>query len=442
MKLAPSADPAPPAASVPEPHPPAGANRLFFLAAVVIFVFGAILRLAVKPGFEGYGFDERLYRLYVLALDQRGLSGYPVLCESYIVRQHEPSTAAELPPTRFLYIFSAWVAKRVGFGDAPPATFETVDPKNHDPALISLKRVSRCFSILFVGLAGVAIWRMLGPPIALGTMALVAAAPLSIHLGAHALIDGFFAFWATLCVWLWWENLQRPNERWRLAALTVALALLIIAKENSAFVVFALGALGAVSRRAKFGAVTRPLVIASFAGLLLGLGVLVCLAGGPGSFIEIYRLLTAKAPHLAIAISTGDGPWYRYLVDLLTLDPLVLILALSGMITLPREKPAFLFLLGFVAFSYAIMCNIPFGMNLRYTAIWTIPLCAFASAQILSLATLAGRRWILTGIILFAFTAAGSLRQYRVFFIDAALYELGPGPMLRAVNILKPPPPQ
>ena len=36
-----------------------------------------------------------------------------------------------------------------------------------------------------------------------------------------------------------------------------------------------------------------------------------------------------KNLQLEYAILTGDGPWYRYLLDLMTVSPLVLILALG-----------------------------------------------------------------------------------------------------------------
>ena len=40
------------------------------------------------------------------AYDQRGFGAYPELCEGYLVKQHSPAAKAELPPTRFLYVFT------------------------------------------------------------------------------------------------------------------------------------------------------------------------------------------------------------------------------------------------------------------------------------------------------------------------------------------------
>lgn len=437
MNLVPSAEPAPPA---PAPPPPATNSRLFAIAAVAIFVCGAFIRIFAETGFQGFGFDEAIYRRYVLEFDARGFAGYPALSQRYLAAQRKPDAKAELPPTRFLYVVTTWAAKRVCFGDAPPATASTPDAKNNDPVLVSLKRVACWFSILTVGLVGLAAWRMLGPPIGLGAMALAAVSPLSIHMGAHALVDGFFAFWATLSLWLLWENLQRPNHTPRIIALAAALALMVLAKENAAFVYAALLVLAAVSRRAKFGAVTRPLIIVGIAGPLLGVIALIALAGGIDTFTGIYGTFVAKAQTLPVVVATQDGPWHRYLVELLLLDPLVLLLAASAIFTLPQQRPAFLYLLIFLAVSYAIMCNVRYGMNLRFATIWALPLSVFAAAQLLAFASRAGERAAIVGVVLFAAVCAYDLRQYRLFFIEAPLYEITPSQLLRAAQILKDPP--
>ena len=47
---------------------------------------------------------------------------------------------------------------------------------------------------------------------------------------------------------------------------------------------------------------------------------------------------------------------------------------MGGVFRLGRENKAQIFLLCFVAFSYAVMCNVKYGMNLRYTNMWDMPL--------------------------------------------------------------------
>src|SRR5206468_1063403 len=123
-------------------------------------------------------------------------------------------------------------------------------------------------------------WWIRGPTCALAIGSLMAVAPTQIHMSQHALVDGFFTFWATLVLWLVWENLQAPRDwRW-LVGYIVALALLVLTKENSVFVWVALIALLIANRWFQIGSVTRELVIATFLGPLLGVVVLIFLAGG------------------------------------------------------------------------------------------------------------------------------------------------------------------
>src|SRR5262249_27900482 len=156
--------------------------------------------------------------------------------------------SAILPPTRFLYIFSGYLWHQC-FG------WE---------ALASLHAVSSMFSILLLLLSTVFAWRLGGRAIALAVAALMACAPTQIHMSQHALIDGFFAFWAVLCLWLLWENLTHPdNPRW-LIPYTGALALLVLTKENAFFAFFALAVLIVTNHWLRFGRVTRMLLAMTF----------------------------------------------------------------------------------------------------------------------------------------------------------------------------------
>src|SRR5207237_7011121 len=110
-------------------------------------------------------------------------------------------------------------------------------------ALDALYQVAAFFSMLTLALATFFVWRVRGPTWAIAIAAFMGFAPTQLHMSQHALVDGFFTFWATLVLWLFWENLQAPRDwRW-LAGYIVALALLVLTKENSFFVCIALVAL-------------------------------------------------------------------------------------------------------------------------------------------------------------------------------------------------------
>lgn len=437
MKLA--LDPTPePAPAVSQPEPPAAEpSKSLWILVALIFAVGVLVRVWPSAGFTHTGFDEALYRDNVIKLDKVGLFNYPAVCQLYIEDQRKPDVITKLPPTRFFYIGAAWLWKRAEFGDSPPIPYGSLGFKEHDPAIVSLHRVAALFSCLGLLVGGLFTWRLLGLHAVPGVLALLAVSPLSIHLGQHAMIDGVFTFWAMLNLWLLWENLQQPNNVRLLTTYALGLAFMVVTKENSFFVYLALCGLTAMAHRAKFGYVSRRLLLISVGGPALGLVALILLAGGVSEFTEIYRLLVSKAQTLTYAIKTGDGPWYRYIVDYLILSPLVLILAIGGIFTQLRQNRAFVYLVAFVGFSYLIMCNIRYGMNLRYASIWDLPLRALAAAQVAAVAVRFGKWQMLATTIGIVGLCAYDLRQYLIFFADGQLYELATGGLLYVVKILK-----
>lgn len=424
-------------AVIPRRNTARNSSALPLVAAFLIFAVGVLLRIYPSAGFTGIGFDEVLYRTYIVMLDEVGIANYPSICENYLSDQRRAENMAKLPPTRFVYIFSGWLGKRISFGDAPPVGLKEPKAAERDPALVSLHRVSCLASIGMLALSGLAAWRMFGTAVGLGVLALVATSPTQIHFSQHALIDGFFAMWATLSLWLLWENLQRPAHAIWLTAYGFSLMIMVMAKENAFFVYVALMSLIAANRWLKLGTVTPRLLLVSVLGPLAGVALLILLAGGAAEFAAIYVLLVTKAQNLPYAIMTGDGPWYRYLVELMTVSPIVFALALTGLFTLSRDRPPYACLLTFVVVSFAFMCNVRYGMNLRYTSIWALPIAAFAAAQLLSIARRAGRHYVLVAVALFAGVCATELRQYETLFHDHAIYELAPEGLLRAIKMIK-----
>jgi len=399
--------------------PPDGHRRLFFIAIALVSLAGIALRIYPSSTFNAIGYDEGLYRGYVNTLITSGLTSYPDVAESYVELQTR-LPAAILPPTRFLYIFSAYLWHQV----------------TGEEALVALHRVSCLFSILLLFAAGAFAWRLGGPRIALAVLALMACAPTQIHMSQHALIDGFFAFWAILSLWFLWENLRQPNDpRWLILYAT-SLALMVVTKENAVFAYAGLLALIGANRWLRFGTVTRPLLLVTIAGPLLGVVVLIALCGSATTFFNTYRLLVAKASVLPYAIATGDGPWYRYLLELLLVSPLVFLLAWGAIFRLKPGNKEPLFLIVFVSATYLVMCNVRYGMNLRYTNMWDMPL-RYLAVVCLCDVTQSLRRQATAIVLAVILLAAFDLRQYHIFFVKYGLYELVTGGLLRAVQILK-----
>jgi 4-amino-4-deoxy-L-arabinose transferase-like glycosyltransferase len=412
-------------------------RKIDIVVLAIILAFGIFLRITPQafspdatlhflapihpqPAWTKIGFDEGLYREYVNALSKGGLSSYPDIVDGYIdVQKKLPGSI--LPPLRFLYIFTAYLWHSIFGSDA----------------LDALHQVASFFNILTLLLAIGFVWRIRGSVWAIAIAALMSVAPTQLHMSQHALVDGFFTFWALLALWLLWENLQTPrNSRW-LVGYIVALALLVLTKENSFFVWIALVALLIANRWFQFGTVTRELVIATVLGPLLGVVVLIFLAGGIQTFVQSYQLSVGKNFQLPYAILTGDGPWYRYLVDLMLVSPIVLILAFGTTFRLNRSMKPELFMSIFIAASYLVMCNVKYGMNLRYANMWDLPLRFLAFSQIVWFASFARR--FQTTIIAAAVVllAAIEFHQYIVLAIRYPLYELITHDLLKALSILK-----
>jgi hypothetical protein len=405
-----------------QPKTPANGarRRLFLVAFILIGVAGMALRIYPSASFTGIGYDEGLYRGYVTDLINHGITSYPDFAERYVELQQK-LPAAILPPTRFLYIFSAYLCHEITGAEA----------------LVSLHRVSCLFSILLLFAASAFAWRLAGPSWALAVLALMSCAPTQIHMAQHALVDGFFAFWATLSLWFLWENLRRPNDSRWLALFGASLALMVLTKENAVFAYIGLAALIAGNRWLHFGTVTPRLVLVAIAGPLAGIVGLIFLCGSAETFYLTYRLLVSKASVLPYAIATGDGPWYRYMVDLLLASPLIFLLAWGAIFRLHFEDKAALYLLGFVAATFAVMCNIRYGMNLRYTNMWDMPLRYLAVGCLADLTRSFGRRGPMFMVGAVALLCVIDLRQYYVFFVQHDLYELVTAGLLRALQILK-----
>ena len=370
--------------------------------------------------FNLVGVDEDLYRGYVSELSAKGLMRYPEIVLGYIEKQLK-LPGSILPPVRFLYIFAAYLWHNL-FGTE---------------ALASLKSVASFFSILTLLLATALAWRMRGEMWALIMAALVAFAPTQLHMSQHALVDGFFTFWALLAIWFLWENLQSPRQWGWLVVYTVSLALLVLTKENSFFVWIAIVVVIAANHWLRYGTVTRELIIATVLAPVLGVVVLSFLAGGVDVLFGTYRLLIAKNYHLPYAIKTGDGPWHRYLVDLLVVSPVILLLAVGAVFQLKRTKRPELFLFMFMAGSYLVMCNVKYGMNLRYANMWDVPLRFLAISALVGLTSFLGQRRALALVVAVLVICICEMRQYLALFVDYPLYELAPEGLLRAMHILK-----
>ncbi len=395
-------------------------RSLYVALLAVVLCGGAFLRFYPTASFKARGFDEAIYASYVSELDKISLLDYPALCKQYVVVQEQRQEALP-PPTRFSYIYAAHLWRSTA-GDSPHA---------------ALTHVSAFFTVLTLLLTAAFCYRLGGPVSSLAVTTLMSVAMSQIHQSQHAMIDGFFAFWALLVLWALWENLRQPNHAVWLIIYAAALAVLVMTKDNAFFVFVGICGLLAANRWLKFGATKPSLILVTFGGAFFGFVGLVFLAGGINVFFEMYRLLVAKSVVLPYAIMTGDGPWYRYLVDLTLVSPLIILLAAGAAFQVRSENKPLLFLLIFLGCTFAVMASVKLGCNLRYTTIWDMPLRLLAFTQLALLATRFGQRCALVLTVATLALCVFELRQYFVFCVDWPAYALVPNDLLRATRILK-----
>ena len=109
------------------------------------------------------------------------------------------------------------------------------------------------------------------------------------------MIDGYFAFWAVAALWLCWENLQRPRHFGWLAAYVFCLTILVLTKENAAFVVFAIFATLLLNRFLRMGTVTPHLLAATIIGPAFAVVILIGLIGGVSEWLRFYLMKKGSA---------------------------------------------------------------------------------------------------------------------------------------------------
>ncbi len=394
-------------------------SLIYWSLVVIVAMFGAYFRFKLhrNPDYD-LGFDEKIYVAYVDRLEEHGIGSYPSVFSDY-VEQVKKAEFVFLPPSRAGYIVPAWALTKLTKWDSYEA----------------LRIVSAAGSWLFALAGFLFARRWVTPRMALAVLGILICAPLQIHLSQYAFIDSVAAFWSLMTVASVWECFQKPAQiRWATVASLSVWALIVTKQEIATFVgLFLLCAL-LLGKRLGLTTDRRPAFIGLACGGLIATFSLIVIAGGTSTLLETFQIYFERAQTLPYTIATGDGPWHRYLLELLLVSPLVFLLALCGIF---RGQPAGAvgkYWLLFLVSTYAIMCNIRYGMNLRHTAMWDFPLSLFAVVAISSLTTRL-RRPTAWATALTALVCLVSFRQYNTIF--RGLYDTDPHFMLRAVRILK-----
>ena len=154
--------------------------------------------------------------------------------------------------------------------------------------------------------------------------------------------------------------------------------------------------------------------------------------------VNVYALDAARSFSQPYNIAAEDGPWFRYIVDHLLVNPVVVTLAIGGALYLTREEKPGLYLLTFVIVSYIPMCNVSHGINLRYATIWDVPLNYLALLPIFRWAQWPGREVLrrCIPIVLVSAVALSEIQNYIALFVDHPIYDPVTGYLVHALKMI------
>jgi len=382
-------------------------------AMILAALFGCALSIATFNPHRERGYDEQLYVLYA----ER--SPGPALARAYVDGMRHGAPLA-LPPLRVGYTGAAALLHRVS-GVSMYAALALLSCGASMGALLWAAFLCR---------------RFLPPDQAWGATLLFACAPLRLHLGSRVFIDSVFAFWTWLTVGSLLLMLHDTRRRRWPVLYALSWFMLTLTKESAIFIWIAVLPILWIHRnvdRARLRAAWGITLAAPFAAVV----VLLFVAGGLSTFMDIYATFFARARNWPQAMLTGDGPWYRYAIDWVILCPVLFLLGVGGLSQLRMRDRLFASAACLWGSTFVILSCLRYGYNLRYTAIWEFPLALFAALLLASLAAKASR-WgavlFLGGVLL---ASAVNLFQYHDLFVRHSIYDPVPLDLLRAKKVLK-----
>jgi len=388
---------------------------------IAILLAGIFLRAWPSAGFHEVGYDEGIYTGYVKMAQKEGIWNYPDVVRAYLKWQEERSEAV-VPPTRVGFLFPA-VALASVTGLKP---------------LVALHGVSLAASILLLLATAIIGYRLDGNERMLVLTALIAVAPLQIYLAQRSLVDGYFALWAVLCAWFLFESFRAPKKRGWLIAYGFSLFVLVLTKENAAFVFVALMATLMCLWAFGMGRLHLELLVASFLAPALAVVVLASYMGGLGEWIAFYRTFSQKSVQIPYVIQFQDGAWYRYLIDFTVLSPCIVALVFGRIFQLTKEAKADIFWALFLGFSFLAMSCIRYGMSLRFAAYWDEPMRWLAASHLLVFQRrFSPRVGMVVTVVAVVLLATVDLIQYWQFFVKAGIYDPVSSHLLHVLKLVK-----
>ena len=398
------------------------------LAYLVVAVLALGYRLATFEGAPLKGFDANLYSLFAKTLAEEGIPGIRLLTE----RAATDETLGKGPlPLRIGYVAAAALTGKLLGG------FE----------LQNLAWLSFASGIAGVLLGFALLRAFLGPRWSLLGALLLIASPLATALARAALQDAFFAMLTTGCVLAFHAAWIRPKPL-ALALLGASLAAALLTKETAAVLYLVFLALGLALRREAPcpPKLWIPLLAAPLVALLSLLGV----TGSLSSLAATYAAYYERQGLIEYARIHQQGPWFRYLADLLLVAPVAFLLAAFGLAASPADASARrgrILCALFALPALAALSALPV-LNVRFVLPLDVPLRGLAALGIAAISeqihtkNTKNPRWRTAALAAVALLAlAADARQFARIFGEAKVYDPVTQALIRSQGFYNPPQP-
>jgi 4-amino-4-deoxy-L-arabinose transferase-like glycosyltransferase len=311
--------------------------------------------------------DEQIYLMYTEGVRDHGILHYDRLVDFYMARQ-------ELwlfpPPLRYGYYFLARLFCGTAGGYSKHA----------------LANLATAASVVSLGLCYLLGWRVGGGWCGIVALALYLFSPLALALGRRALADMPYVVFALSGIWFFHEALVYPSRR-LLGCVALFLLLMQVAVKEVGFFALVLLALWlgfrCVQARRWHGIGWMALVGAG-AGYYLLFSLL---AHDFRDFFKIGRAMTSGLGTNEYVTQYQNGPWHRYLIDWISLSPLVLLLlpaAVYAVNVSPSCPPSHRFLSWVLVGYFLIITFSGISFNVRYMLLLEIPARVLVALFLLS----------------------------------------------------------
>ena len=329
-------------------------SKFHYLIITCFIVFSIISVYICIPGEDNFykSADEGYYFRFASIIAEKGISQFP-----FLIKYYTDNDMAYLYP----------IPSRVGHVLLTASWF-----KLFGTSFVSLAKFSFFCYLLFVLACFYFSRKFFDRSISYPFALLLSSSPLVMAMGKRALSDSNFNLFCALSIWTFMDFLI-TNKRNKFFVFLVIYSFCITVKESSLvllvfFIVFFL-----LHKYYYKNAISNLYIFCiMFIPLFIGGVSYVILFGGLANFVDLIKAFvdthfgSDKLNPYAVLFSAG--PWYRYIIDYLLLNPVgtLLFIGYCGYFLVSRkwEWKIVYFLLYFVIF-FAILSSLKYGKVVR-----------------------------------------------------------------------------